>query len=139
MEAITNFRGEYFFLSNFYPILMEVGGISYRTMEHYYQSNKATNLDDAKMVREQPTPSMAKIKGRHIKLREDWDEVKDFIMRQGLEAKFALSEMRSKLIYTGDVELIEKNNWGDSYWGISFGHGQNKLGKMLMEIRGNCR
>jgi predicted NAD-dependent protein-ADP-ribosyltransferase YbiA (DUF1768 family) len=33
------------------------------------------------------------------------------------------------------VELIEGNWWGDTYWGVCNGVGENHLGKLLMKIR----
>lgn len=40
---------------------------------------------------------------------------------------------------TGDAELIEGNNWGDTFWGVCNGRGENMLGKLLMEIRDYLR
>ena len=31
--------------------------------------------------------------------------------------------------------IQEDNTWGDRYWGVCNGTGQNKLGKILMKIR----
>lgn len=47
-----------------------------------------------------------------------------------------LSEM---LEATGDAELIEGNHWGDTFWGVCNGVGQNNLGKLLMAIRSENR
>lgn len=33
--------------------------------------------------------------------------------------------------------IIEVNNWGDTYWGVCNGIGDNHLGKILMKIRDN--
>ena len=44
--------------------------------------------------------------------------------------------MRSKLEETRGSELIEGNTWGDRFWGVSRGIGENHLGKILMEERG---
>ena len=51
-------------------------------------------------------------------------------------SRFSLnSELREKLIATGDKELIEGNHWNDRFWGVCRGKGQNHLGKLLMELR----
>ena len=51
-------------------------------------------------------------------------------------AKFFQNEdLGQKLMNTGDAVLIEGNYWGDRYWGVCNGEGQNKLGKILMKIR----
>ena len=49
--------------------------------------------------------------------------------------KFGSQEMLTKLQETGDKELVEGNNWGDTLWGVSEGKGRNILGVILMEIR----
>lgn len=52
-----------------------------------------------------------------------------------LMKKFNQEPFHSKLIATGDSQLIEGNTWGDTYWGVCRGKGQNKLGKLLMKVR----
>ena len=31
--------------------------------------------------------------------------------------------------------ISEENTWGDTFWGICEGKGENNLGKILMEVR----
>jgi len=53
-----------------------------------------------------------------------------------VRAKFEQNpDLAAKLIATGDEELVEGNTWGDTYWGVCRGVGQNKLGKILMNVR----
>ena len=58
-----------------------------------------------------------------------------------LRAKFAVPELKEKLIATGDAELVEGNRWHDNRRGKCScekrqnKEGQNWLGKILMEIR----
>lgn len=40
---------------------------------------------------------------------------------------------------TGDVELVEGNWWGDRFWGVCDGVGENRLGRCLMEVRKELR
>ena len=40
---------------------------------------------------------------------------------------------------TDDVELIEGNEWSDTFWGVCRGQGENWLGKILMKTRDNLR
>ena len=47
-------------------------------------------------------------------------------------------DLMEKLIATGNAELIEGNWWKDTYWGVCDGIGENKLGKILMQIRKEC-
>jgi predicted NAD-dependent protein-ADP-ribosyltransferase YbiA (DUF1768 family) len=57
-------------------------------------------------------------------------------MRQLLEQKFAPGKtLTRRLIETYPDKLIEGNHWGDVFWGVCNGRGENHLGKLLMEIR----
>ena len=110
-------------------------------MEHYFQAQKATNLYDFELVRKAKTPGLAKKYGREIKIAPDWESVKVDVMRKGLHFKFAIPELRDKLLATGDQYLEEGNTWHDNYWGncncpkcIDI-LGRNTLGQLLMEIR----
>lgn len=110
-------------------------------MEHYFQAQKATNSYDFELVRKAKTPGLAKKYGRQIKIAPDWESVKVDVMRKGLHFKFAIPELRYKLLATGDQYLEEGNTWHDNYWGncncpkcIDI-LGRNMLGQLLMEIR----
>jgi predicted NAD-dependent protein-ADP-ribosyltransferase YbiA (DUF1768 family) len=71
-----------------------------------------------------------------ITLREDWETVKDNIMRDIVYQKFTQNtKLRILLINTCNKILIE-NSPTDYYWGIGKnGTGKNMLGTILMEIR----
>lgn len=74
----------------------------------------------------------AKAKGYKVELRDDWDD----IMYQLVKYKFThSSKLKWMLKKTGTEELVEGNNWNDTYWGKCNGHGQNKLGIILMKVR----
>lgn len=132
---IDRFDGEYAFLSNYSASPFRINYVLFPTMEHYFQANKADNQNDYLHIAYAPTPGEAKRLGRKIQLRSDWEEIKDEVMLTGLRKKFANPELRNLLLATGDEELIEGNYWGDTYWGVCNGVGQNKLGKLLMQTR----
>ena len=44
-------------------------------------------------------------------------------------------QLQQMLLATGEEELVEGNYWGDVYWGVCNGVGENHLGKLLMKIR----
>lgn len=132
---IDRFDGEYAFLSNYSASPFRIDYVLFPTMEHYFQANKADNQNDYLHIANAPTPGEAKRLGRKIQLRPDWEKIKDNVMLTGLRKKFADPELRSLLLATGDEELVEGNYWGDTYWGVCNGVGQNKLGQLLMEIR----
>lgn len=138
---INQFKGEYRFLSNFYPSPFDVHDVVFPTVEHYYQAMKTTSYDEYMTVAQATTPSEAKKLGRIYELREDWEQIKDNIMRYALYRKFENYPLRAQLLETGDEELVEGNTWGDKIWGVDLntGEGENRLGKMLMDLRENIR
>ena len=132
---IDSFRGEYFFLSNFYEVPVTYGGVTYTNNEAAFQAQKSTDIADRLRFSELP-PSQAKRLGRRIALRKDWEQVKISIMTEIVRAKFTQNpELADKLIATGDAHLEEGNDWGDRTWGTVNGVGANNLGKILMQIR----
>jgi ribA/ribD-fused uncharacterized protein len=139
---IDRFTDDYFFLSNFYaPAPVVFDGVEYPTTEHAYQAAKTLDLDERRRICDAETPGKAKKMGQAperggvVILREDWDRVKDGVMLEICRQKFQDPILKQRLLETGDVMLIEGNHWGDTYWGVCKGVGQNKLGKTLMQIR----
>lgn len=130
------FRGPYSFLSNLYPAQIQVGGFTFSTAEHYYQSMKAQTYEDFLGVAGQATPYQAKEKGRQIPQRPDFGEVFYALMNDALALKFTQNQpLSTRLILTGEKELIEGNYWGDKKWGVCNGEGENHLGVLLQAIR----
>lgn len=135
MTTIESFFGRYRFLSNFYPCGMDVAGVRYPTLEHAFQAEKTTNMTEREIIRNAKTPGQAKALGRRVTLRENWNEIRVDVMRELLWIKFSDKVLRAELLDTGDAELVEGNTWGDVFWGVCKGRGENMLGKLLMEIR----
>lgn len=132
MNKIETFDDTYRFLSNFYPSPV----LGYPTVEHAYQAMKSLDLEYREKVRTCGPPSRAKKLGQLVKLRSDWDTVKYDIMEELVRAKFTTHPvLKGMLLSTGDAILEEGNWWGDTYWGVCNGHGENHLGKILMLIR----
>ena len=131
------FSGEHEFLCNFYNHKFEFEERSYPTSEHAYQAAKTHQEHEKDGIAGAWGPGLAKKLGRRVKLREDWNEVKNDVMYRVLQAKFSDKRLRQKLIDTGDMELVEGNTWGDCYWGVDInsGIGENHLGKLLMKLR----
>lgn len=132
---IDSFRGKYFFLSNFYLTEVDFDGFTFQNNEAAFQAMKT--LDRGKRAEfTRLDPSSAKRKGRQVRLRKDWEEVKDQLMYEICLSKFNQNEdLKRKLLQTKGIELIEGNDWGDTYWGVCRGRGQNKLGKILIRVR----
>jgi ribA/ribD-fused uncharacterized protein len=140
-EPITSFRGDYEFLSNFYrcrvPITFEEDDVTFEfgSAEAAFQAHKTNNVTDLIML-SQMTGSEAKKYGRKIKLRDDWNDIRLQVMTKVVLIKFITNwELHDMLIATGQRELIEGNTWGDTFWGVCNGKGENHLGKILMEVR----
>ena len=140
-EKIDRFRDEYRFLSNFWPAPIGIGDLVFPTAEHAYQASKTVIRGERLEVQRQETPGKAKRSGRRVTLRKGWNDMRLEVMLDILRQKFANHHLRSQLLATGDVELIEGNHWGDIFWGVdcSIGAGCNHLGKLLMQVRKELR
>jgi len=134
-NKIESFRGEYRFLSNFWYAKTVYKGIEFPTSEHAYQAAKSIDERMWRYFATLETPGEAKRCGKMINCRPDWEGVKVDIMFALLASKFSDTSLMDKLVATGDAELIEKNSWGDVFWGVCQGVGKNWLGKLLMSIR----
>ena len=162
MKEIKGFDGEYGFLSNFYemPVRINVDiydddmktdmplgnlEVTFPTSEHAFHAFKV--LKDWRTIRQSEvskfldfvkyeTPGKAKRAGRSVSMDvELWNAVKNDVMRFVLNNKFRNVVLKKKLLDTGNAYLEETNTWGDTYWGVCNGEGENNLGKLLMDIR----
>lgn len=137
---ITQFRGQYNFLSNFteFETPMLYGGSLYSSNEHFYQAMKFTDSEIRNSVRIHPAKGL-KAYVRSLQCRDDWDNIKLDVMLFGLRYKFSDNnpKLRQKLILTGDDIIQEGNWWNDKYWGVCLktNVGENNLGKLLMQVR----
>ena len=145
MRPITEFKGEYHFLSNFYPWPIEFQGKMFPTLEHAYQAAKFTAWPEVvQEILDCPTPGLTKyLAHKHrAKVPPCWfDYVRELVMFSLLMQKFDKeSALYDRLCATGPfTELIEGNTWNDTFWGVCNGEGDNVLGRMLMTIRDNQR
>ena len=128
--------------SNFSKHSVQIDGMPWQTVEHYFQAQKFPGTAQEEAIRLAPAPMIAKTMGnsRDFPLRPDWNEVKDDVMRRAVRAKFEQHEdIRAVLLGTGDEELIEAAP-NDYYWGCGAeGTGKNMLGSILMEVRAGLR
>ncbi len=147
---IAEFKGQYFFLSNFFPqhFYFPRGGDIWTapTVEHAFQALKSADYTGFRSVMGAHTARDAKKLGRSVDLRPDWETVKYDIMKMLVELKFAQLPVMQKLVFTDKATLIEGNTWHDNIWGnCTCGRpecekpGNNWLGQILMSIRGRYR
>lgn len=153
MKIIDRFTEDNKIYTNFYKCTVEYEGLTYPSSENAFQASKIYIPGDmdktnklrvlAGFTKVEPNESK-RIGGRHgsIELRPDWESVKDNIMYNIVKLKFNQhKELMTKLIATGDAQLVEGNYWHDNYWGRCSCERcivrvkLNKLGKILMRIR----
>jgi ribA/ribD-fused uncharacterized protein len=138
--------------SNFYETEFELDGVKYKSAEHAYQGIKAKTFGDEEAfekILKTKSAQSAKAAGKKVKDFKDetWKEKKDEVMKTVLRAKFTQNlELRKKLLDSGD-KVIANADSRDKYWGIGTSvnttmakdpakwKGENKLGKMLEELR----
>lgn len=156
MTAITEFKGDYRWLSNFWlaaVTLRDADGIvlQYPSVEHAYQACKADDPAWHEWVRTASSPFQAKKRGRQIRARFDWELIKRKVMFDLVWRKFEMHEDLALKLQATNGPLVEGNTWGDTFWGatqtpsmdlgIWYGedgtawYGHNYLGKILMMIR----
>jgi ribA/ribD-fused uncharacterized protein len=135
---INEFRGDYAFLSNFYPAPISYMGQTYANNEAAFQAQKTLSAREQRKfcIFRMHNPSDAKKLGRDLTLRPDWEKVKVRFMYEICMCKFMQNpELRDKLLATGESTLVEGNNWGDYFWGKVNNCGENQLGIILMDVR----
>lgn len=136
----STLKNNYIVFNNSYKSEIQIDGVMYPTVEHYYQCAKfiETAPEYAEKMRNTANPALVKNMGRtkKVEARADWDEVHLEIMRIALVAKMDQHEnIRNLLAETGDATL-ELESPSDPFWGIGAdGNGENYLGKLLADIR----
>jgi ribA/ribD-fused uncharacterized protein len=153
-------KGEFRFMSNFYVAPFEIDGVSFPTVEHYFQWSKAKLMGDEASATKMLTPPKNKtqvepktVKALGAKVKDfdqtKWDGAKNEIMEKAVRAKFTHpknKELLEKLLATKNRPIGEASP-RDAYWGIGTSaetsvaknpakwKGQNMLGKLLMALR----
>lgn len=132
----------YGIFSNFYKCGFFIDEEFWSTAEHFFQAQKFNDESLRQKIRKLASPMDAAILGRDRgnTLRDDWEGVKDNIMRLAVMEKFKQNdEARDILLATNDLVLVEHTK-NDSYWGDGGdGSGKNMLGNILMETRNILR
>ena len=142
-NTIEVLDGEFAFLSNFHPSpFVDNDGVSWDTVEHFFQAMKSEDINEREFVRGKLTAGRAKRAGRKVTLRFDWEDIKEDIMLKGLTFKFFQNkELGNMLLTTEDMKITEGNSWHDNFWGVcNCGNcvkenARNVLGKSLMIVR----
>lgn len=134
---IAEFKDEYEWLSNFYPVTVTYDQVVYPSVEHAYQAAKTMDLEIRKhiltLTQGQAKRYMAANKHEY---RLGWQAMKLDVMFNLVYQKFSShAELKELLLATGNQILIEGNTWHDTFWGKCRGIGENWLGIILMRVR----
>lgn len=132
--AITQFVGEYDFLSNGYNHKITFNGLNFLNAEAAFYAQKVKD-DRAKIKFTRLSGNKARAKAAQAQSIPDWEFQKDNIMIAVLRTKFSDPELKQKLLDTYPSKLINTTTFRDTYWGFSDGKGKNKLGELLELVR----
>lgn len=130
------FRKKYAFLSNMYMSPFTLDGINFKTVEHFYQSQKTENIYEKALIINANNPVAAKAFGKKCHLVDYWTiEYRLTVMRLAIKYKFRNNDSLKKKLLAIKEPIIEDNDWNDTFWGMHNGYGLNYLGKLLEEYK----
>jgi ribA/ribD-fused uncharacterized protein len=127
-----------YFLSNYYPSSVYIGGMRFLCAEAAYQAAKYFHRPDlvaqfTQLDGEQAWQLANKLKYQR---RTDWFQVRESLMQQVVRAKFQQNPMLTQLLLSTRKAYLVKHSSRDRVWGDGGdGEGKNQLGFILMEIR----
>lgn len=77
----------------------------------------------------------------HLNIRDDWEDIKMDVMKEGLLQKFTQHHnLKDVLLSTNNSNIVEHYPYSaKTGWGQWKGEGENNLGKLLMELREELR
>ena len=136
--------GKWGFLSPYaeFVITMPVEGKTYAfpTVEHYYQAMKFATTDArfatiCKLKSPDEARLLTKTAEYKINRRADFEENKFKIMEAGMRAKFAQNPEAAKLLRETGSAILIKSCPKCYKCGFGEGSGENRMGKILMQIR----
>ena len=136
-DTINRFKGEYDFLSNWYPCHIVWEGLEYHSAETAFQASKCKDEKERKVFAGCSTDK-AVLKGKDLIPYPGWEEAQISIMESILQAKFEQNPaLMRKLAETGNRVLLNGNNKQETFWGIDLYSwtGENHLGRIIMNIR----
>lgn len=135
---ITELKGDYEFLAMTYNHPITVDGLTYTNAEAAFWAQRIADKN-ARVKLTRLSPMKARAKALQAYPIDDWDEIKDDILKHILEIKFSDDVLKKKLLDTGSMKILNNNTYRDEYYGIYNGKGKNILGKMIMNLRESLR
>ncbi len=141
-KQIFFYENEFYVFSNYSSFTIEWKGSLYPTSEHVYHSEKFNdeNLKEQVRLARSAHDSQKFAQANVDKYRKDWNQIRIGIMKDILLVKVEQHPyVKKKLLESENKELIE-DSWRDSFWGWGPNKdGENRLGKLWMEIRNDFR
>lgn len=130
------------FMSNYeqlqFPII-DNDRFEYWNSEGYYMAQRTNNFNEKQYISEASLKGgQASRNARKLFSLDNNEAHRITYMYKAVRAKFAANTyLAKKLQATGDVEIIEKNYWGDKFFGVCDRtlNGANVLGQILMVVR----
>ena len=130
--------GELGYLANYSNHGFTKNGIFYKTVEHYYQSEKFNDPEIKNKIINADTPKEASNIGRdrNLKRIDDFKSIKNQVMFDGILEKFRQNrDIAYKLIETRNKKIAEATI-DEYYWGIGKDKsGKNVIGDILVRVR----
>lgn len=139
-DAITQFTGEYGFLSLEHPCIIEYEGIKYDNAATLFYAMRSTNPKIMRKIA-RLSPNKARQKASGLPDNPDYDCNKMFYLEQVNRLKFNSSPTLSAwLLETDPKKLVNTITHRDTWIGVRIdGTGENALGEALMTIRGELK
>ena len=130
--------GELGYLANYSNHGFTKDGVFYKTVEHYYQSEKFDDPGIKNKIINADTPKEASNIGRdrNLKRIDDFKSIKNQVMFDGILEKFRQHrDIAYKLIETRNKKIAEATI-DEYYWGIGKDKsGKNVIGDILVRVR----
>lgn len=139
-DIISGFSNDWRWLSNMWPARIKFRGVTFQCSESAYQASKFSS--DKKTFNHFSSLTGVDAKKESKKYVEDanFKNVRLETMYEIVKIKFSYAPLKKMLCLTKDADIIESNTWGDTFWGVCDGEGENHLGLILKRIRNEfCR
>ncbi len=139
-------------LSQWWPAIFTIEGVSYPTAEHYMMAEKARLFGDiqtCQAILAASQPSVAKRLGREVRGFDEalWSQQRFEIVVRGNKAKFSQNETLKAFLLNTQARVLVEASPVDPVWGIGLAEaspeaadptrwrGLNLLGFALMKVR----
>lgn len=109
-------------------------------IETLFQAAKSNDICHIEAIVEANDPIIAHYLGNRYYIRKDWNQIREDVMKELLNQKFKVSNEFRKVVLSlpKDKAFVNFNNDNDKFWGVSRStfEGENKLGKLIMKLKG---